>query len=190
MRRLHSGGLVASVFSGSSGAGVSVRSSMLEFGARAQKGRKDDSQASDLNYCFETPTSRPIIEQSSGFSFAPYCLCYDGIDSDLKGSNIYDDDTGSWEKVDDFLFYLFVCSSHSVALHGKVSLGGIDTETQWAGSRCVEAQAAITPAISVTAAILCTYYSSTYKEYLEAYGRGSGISHQPMRPPPPPHPPE
>ncbi|KAK1412822.1 hypothetical protein QVD17_34354 [Tagetes erecta] len=45
--------------------------------------------------------SRPIIEQSFGVRFAPYCLSYDGIESDLKVSNL-DDDTGSWANVDDF----------------------------------------------------------------------------------------
>lgn len=45
--------------------------------------------------------SRPIIEQSVGVRFAPYCLCYDGIESDLKESNLYDD-TGNWANVDDF----------------------------------------------------------------------------------------
>lgn len=45
--------------------------------------------------------SRPIIERSSGVRFAPYRLCYDGIESDLKESNL-DDDTGSWANVDDF----------------------------------------------------------------------------------------
>ncbi|KAK9058834.1 hypothetical protein SSX86_023677 [Deinandra increscens subsp. villosa] len=45
--------------------------------------------------------SRPIIEHSFGVRFAPYCLCYDGMESDLKESNL-DDDTGSWANVDDF----------------------------------------------------------------------------------------
>ncbi|KAF5756116.1 putative cyclase-associated protein CAP/septum formation inhibitor MinC [Helianthus annuus] len=45
--------------------------------------------------------SRPIIERSSGVRFAPYRLCYDGIESDLRESNL-DDDTGSWANVDDF----------------------------------------------------------------------------------------
>ncbi|KAI3795454.1 hypothetical protein L1987_38109 [Smallanthus sonchifolius] len=45
--------------------------------------------------------SRPIIEQSSGVRFAPYRLCYDGIENDLMESNL-DDDTGSWANVDDF----------------------------------------------------------------------------------------
>ncbi|GJY00697.1 tubulin-folding cofactor C [Tanacetum coccineum] len=43
--------------------------------------------------------SRPIIGQSSGFRFKPYCLYYDGIESGLKESNLYDD-TRSWENVD------------------------------------------------------------------------------------------
>ncbi|XP_071691314.1 tubulin-folding cofactor C [Rutidosis leptorrhynchoides] len=45
--------------------------------------------------------SRPIIEQSFGVRFAPYRLCYDGIENDLKESNLYDD-TESWANVDDF----------------------------------------------------------------------------------------
>lgn len=45
--------------------------------------------------------SRPIIEQSFGVRFSPYCLCYDGIENDLKDSNLYDD-TESWANVDDF----------------------------------------------------------------------------------------
>ncbi|GKB04049.1 probable LRR receptor-like serine/threonine-protein kinase [Tanacetum coccineum] len=46
-------------------------------------------------------TSRPIIGQSSGLRFKPYCLYYDGIESGLKESNLFDD-TGSWENVDAF----------------------------------------------------------------------------------------
>lgn len=45
--------------------------------------------------------SRPIIEQSFGVRFAPYCLFYSGIECDLKDSNL-DDDTGNWANVDDF----------------------------------------------------------------------------------------
>ncbi|KAJ9550256.1 hypothetical protein OSB04_014301 [Centaurea solstitialis] len=45
--------------------------------------------------------SRPIIEQSDGVRFAPYRLSYDGIENDLKESNLFDD-TGSWANVDDF----------------------------------------------------------------------------------------
>ncbi|XP_058185135.1 tubulin-folding cofactor C isoform X3 [Rhododendron vialii] len=45
--------------------------------------------------------SRPIIEDCSGVRFAPYCLGYDGIERDLKESNL-DEETGNWANVDDF----------------------------------------------------------------------------------------
>ncbi|XP_074316716.1 tubulin-folding cofactor C-like [Silene latifolia] len=45
--------------------------------------------------------SRPIIEDSSGVRFAPYCLQYEGIDDDLKESKL-DEETGNWANVDDF----------------------------------------------------------------------------------------
>ncbi|KAL4573189.1 hypothetical protein LXL04_019987 [Taraxacum kok-saghyz] len=45
--------------------------------------------------------SRPIIERSCGVRFGPYRLSYDGIETDLKESNLYED-TGNWANVDDF----------------------------------------------------------------------------------------
>ncbi|KAM7513610.1 hypothetical protein LguiA_003193 [Lonicera macranthoides] len=45
--------------------------------------------------------SRPIVEDSSGVRFAPYCLSYDGIEKDLKELNL-DVETGNWANVDDF----------------------------------------------------------------------------------------
>ncbi|KAK9111021.1 hypothetical protein Scep_018540 [Stephania cephalantha] len=45
--------------------------------------------------------SRPIIEDSNGVRFAPYRLCYEGIERDLKDSGL-DEETGNWENVDDF----------------------------------------------------------------------------------------
>ncbi|KNA15848.1 hypothetical protein SOVF_094340 [Spinacia oleracea] len=45
--------------------------------------------------------SHPIIEDSSEVRFAPYCLHYDGIEEDLTESRL-DEETGSWENVDDF----------------------------------------------------------------------------------------
>lgn len=45
--------------------------------------------------------SRPIIEDCSGVRFAPYSLSYDGIEKDLKDSNL-DEETGNWANVDDF----------------------------------------------------------------------------------------
>ncbi|XP_021904265.1 tubulin-folding cofactor C [Carica papaya] len=45
--------------------------------------------------------SRPIIEDSNGVRFAPYCLEYEGIEEDLKAAGL-DEETGNWAKVDDF----------------------------------------------------------------------------------------
>lgn len=45
--------------------------------------------------------SRPIIEDSNGVRFAPYCLQYDGIEEDLRESKL-DEETGNWANVDDF----------------------------------------------------------------------------------------
>ncbi|XP_027364466.1 tubulin-folding cofactor C [Abrus precatorius] len=45
--------------------------------------------------------SRPIIEDSNGVRFAPYCLSYIGIEEDLRGAGL-DAETGNWGNVDDF----------------------------------------------------------------------------------------
>ncbi|XP_074316208.1 tubulin-folding cofactor C-like [Silene latifolia] len=45
--------------------------------------------------------SRPIIEDSSGVRFAPYCLKYEGSEDDLRESKL-DEETGNWANVDDF----------------------------------------------------------------------------------------
>ncbi|KAG6423736.1 hypothetical protein SASPL_114139 [Salvia splendens] len=45
--------------------------------------------------------SRPIIEDSNGVRFAPYCLSYRGIEEDLAEANL-DEETGNWANVDDF----------------------------------------------------------------------------------------
>ncbi|KAH9603427.1 hypothetical protein KSS87_012632 [Heliosperma pusillum] len=45
--------------------------------------------------------SRPIIEDSSGVRFAPYCLRYEGIENDLRESRL-DEETENWANVDDF----------------------------------------------------------------------------------------
>nr|KYP49263.1 Tubulin-specific chaperone C [Cajanus cajan] len=45
--------------------------------------------------------SRPIIEDSNGVRFAPYCLSYEGIEEDLRGAGL-DAETGNWANVDDF----------------------------------------------------------------------------------------
>lgn len=45
--------------------------------------------------------SRPIIEDSSGVRFAPYCLSYEGIHGDLQEASLAEE-TGNWANVDDF----------------------------------------------------------------------------------------
>ncbi|XP_057770199.1 tubulin-folding cofactor C-like [Salvia miltiorrhiza] len=45
--------------------------------------------------------SRPIIEDSNGVRFAPYCLSYRGMEEDLAEANL-DEETGNWANVDDF----------------------------------------------------------------------------------------
>ncbi|KAK4411678.1 Tubulin-folding cofactor C [Sesamum angolense] len=45
--------------------------------------------------------SRPIIEDTSGVRFAPYCLSYQGIEKDLTEANL-GEETGNWANVDDF----------------------------------------------------------------------------------------
>ncbi|CAN7082525.1 hypothetical protein Bca4012_081096 [Brassica carinata] len=47
--------------------------------------------------------SRPIIEDSSGVRFGPYCLGYGGIEEDLKTAGL-EEETESWANVDDFLW--------------------------------------------------------------------------------------
>ncbi|KAH0936293.1 hypothetical protein HID58_013410, partial [Brassica napus] len=47
--------------------------------------------------------SRPIIEDSNGVRFGPYCLGYGGIEEDLKTAGL-EEDTESWANVDDFLW--------------------------------------------------------------------------------------
>lgn len=45
--------------------------------------------------------SRPIVEDCSGVRFAPYRFEYEGIEGDLRESNL-DEETGNWANVDDF----------------------------------------------------------------------------------------
>ncbi|XVF15202.1 hypothetical protein REPUB_Repub09cG0130100 [Reevesia pubescens] len=45
--------------------------------------------------------SRPIIEDSNGVRFAPYCLYYKGIEMDLEKAGL-NEETGNWGNVDDF----------------------------------------------------------------------------------------
>ncbi|KAK9714439.1 hypothetical protein RND81_06G094500 [Saponaria officinalis] len=53
------------------------------------------------SYFYLRVRSRPIIEDSNGVRFAPYCLQYEGLEDDLKESRL-EEETGNWANVDDF----------------------------------------------------------------------------------------
>ncbi|XAR73393.1 hypothetical protein NMG60_11007346 [Bertholletia excelsa] len=68
--------------------------------------------------------SRPIIEDCNGVRFAPYCLSYDGIERDLKESNL-DEETGKWANVDDFRWLKAVQSPNWSILPESGRLGTV-----------------------------------------------------------------
>lgn len=74
--------------------------------------------------------SRPIIEDSNGVRFAPYCLRYDGIDEDLEKANL-GEELGNWANVDDFKWLRAVQSPNWSVLEecdriGTVSISSLD----------------------------------------------------------------
>ncbi|XP_060213113.1 tubulin-folding cofactor C [Lycium barbarum] len=69
--------------------------------------------------------SRPIIEDSNGVRFAPYCLKYDGIEKDLEEANL-GEETGNWSNVDDFKWLRAVQSPNWSILPEIERLGIID----------------------------------------------------------------
>lgn len=69
--------------------------------------------------------SRPIIEDCSGVRFAPYCLCYDGIEEDLKKSNL-NEETGNWANVDDFRWLRAVQSPNWSVLPESDRIGTVN----------------------------------------------------------------
>ncbi len=52
---------------------------------------------------------RPIIEESSGVTFALYCLSYEGVEEDLRDASL-DEEMGNWANVNDFWLLLTVQS--------------------------------------------------------------------------------
>ncbi|KAL6993152.1 hypothetical protein U1Q18_011270 [Sarracenia purpurea var. burkii] len=66
--------------------------------------------------------SRPIIEDCTGVRFAPYCLRYEGVDKDLRESNL-DEETGNWENVDDFRWLRAVQSPNWMVLPESERVG-------------------------------------------------------------------
>ncbi|XP_061344511.1 tubulin-folding cofactor C [Gastrolobium bilobum] len=69
--------------------------------------------------------SRPIIEDSNGVRFAPYCLSYQGIEEDLRGAGL-DAETGNWANVDDFLWLRAVQSPNWSILPENERIGIVD----------------------------------------------------------------
>ena len=69
--------------------------------------------------------SRPIIEDSNGVRFAPYCLYYQGIEEDLKDSGL-DEETGNWANVDDFRWLRAVQSPNWSALSENERIGTVN----------------------------------------------------------------
>ncbi|XP_014507515.1 tubulin-folding cofactor C [Vigna radiata var. radiata] len=69
--------------------------------------------------------SKPIIEDSNGVRFAPYCLSYPGIEEDLRGAGL-DTETGNWENVDDFRWLRAVQSPNWSVLPESERVGIVD----------------------------------------------------------------
>ncbi|KAL1366116.1 hypothetical protein HN51_014003 [Arachis hypogaea] len=73
--------------------------------------------------------SRPIIEDSNGVRFAPYCLRYEGIEEDLRGAGL-DAETGNWGNVDDFKWLRAVQSPNWSILPENVRVGIVDFNSE------------------------------------------------------------
>lgn len=70
--------------------------------------------------------SRPIIEDSNGVRFAPYCLGYGGIEEDLKTAGLEEEETeSSWANVDDFLWLRAVQSPNWSVLPQEERLSSV-----------------------------------------------------------------
>ncbi|KAK4430567.1 Tubulin-folding cofactor C [Sesamum alatum] len=69
--------------------------------------------------------SRPIIEDSCGVRFAPYCLSYRGIEKDLTEANL-GEETGNWANVDDFRWLRAVQSPNWSLLPESERIGMVD----------------------------------------------------------------
>ncbi|PON86152.1 Tubulin-specific chaperone C [Trema orientale] len=78
--------------------------------------------------------SRPIIEDSSGVRFAPYCLSYEGIHGDLQEASL-GEETGNWANVDDFRWLRAVQSPNWSILPeneriGLINISNSDNEAE------------------------------------------------------------
>ncbi|KAL8467032.1 hypothetical protein ACS0TY_035928 [Phlomoides rotata] len=69
--------------------------------------------------------SRPIIEDSNGVKFAPYCLSYQGLEKELMEANL-GEETGNWANVDDFRWLRAVQSPNWSVLPENERIGLMD----------------------------------------------------------------
>ncbi|KAF8093136.1 hypothetical protein N665_0389s0001 [Sinapis alba] len=78
--------------------------------------------------------SRPIIEDSNGVRFAPYCLDYGGIEEDLKAAGL-EEETESlcWANVDDFLWLRAVQSPNWSLLPEQERLSSVSVSISGGG---------------------------------------------------------
>lgn len=60
--------------------------------------------------------SHPIIEDSSGMRFAPYCPAYSGADDDLEAAGLAADEAALWSQVSDFGWLRSTPSPHWAVL--------------------------------------------------------------------------
>ncbi|XVF61618.1 hypothetical protein PTKIN_Ptkin08bG0145200 [Pterospermum kingtungense] len=77
--------------------------------------------------------SRPIIEDSNGVRFGPYCLDYEGIEMDLKKAGL-SEETGNWGNVDDFKWLRAVQSPNWCVLPENERVGKVLIEDFGSGS--------------------------------------------------------
>ncbi|KAK9272026.1 hypothetical protein L1049_002395 [Liquidambar formosana] len=76
--------------------------------------------------------SRPIIEDCSRVRFAPYCLCYKGIEEDLRESSL-NEEMGNWANVDDFRWLRAVQSPNWSILPENERVGTIEISNSETG---------------------------------------------------------
>ncbi|KAF5747352.1 tubulin-folding cofactor C-like [Tripterygium wilfordii] len=69
--------------------------------------------------------SRPIIEDSNGVRFAPYCLRYQGIEEDLEEAGLHEE-TANWANVDDFRWLRAVQSPNWTVLEEGQRIESVD----------------------------------------------------------------
>ncbi|CAM6083076.1 unnamed protein product [Calypogeia fissa] len=78
--------------------------------------------------------SRPIVEYTSNVRFAPYAFAYTGIQEDLMAANL-GEETGLWEKVDDFRWLRAVHSPNWSVLPAEERIA-VEDGSSMVGVKC------------------------------------------------------